>query len=98
MQAQNRDVDIAPFLKGANAVFQKFIEDGLANIERSIGNNNTSSSAFTKRNIKTETNVMTHDKLDPDYWIERLKMLKVCCKKKFFASFVINFLFFYYFL
>jgi len=34
MQVQNPNMDITPFLKGANPYFQKYIENGLAELER----------------------------------------------------------------
>lgn len=36
MQVQNPDIDLTTFLKGASPSFQKYIEDGLADIERAV--------------------------------------------------------------
>lgn len=65
IQTQHPDLDLAPFLKGANAVFKKFIEVGLSDIEKSM---------------QVPTNAESYapaKKLDPDYWMEKLDSMMV---------------------
>lgn len=79
MQTKNPDVDIEHFLQGANPIFRKFIDDGLAELENaSVATPRTSDSNSNK--ILSENRFGTHKvvgKEDPDYWMERLNRIKV---------------------
>lgn len=73
---KNPDIDIDQFLQGANPIFRKFIDDGLAELEKSVvrdADNNVSKVLSENRFAATRTN----SKQDADYWIERLNSLKV---------------------
>lgn len=79
MQTKNPDVDIEHFLHGANPIFRKFIDDGLAELENSsVAGARESDSNLNK--ILSENRFATHKvvgKEDPDYWMERLNRIKV---------------------
>lgn len=64
IQTQYPDLDLGPFLKGSNAVFKRFIEVGLSDIEKSMQESNVESYAPDK-------------KLDPDFWMEKLDSIMV---------------------
>ncbi|XP_055685524.1 protein mini spindles [Lutzomyia longipalpis] len=71
---KNPEVDVVPFLKGASPTFQKYIEDGLAEIERqrsaTAGGDNISQNISST----TDTNV---NSFNSDYWLEKLNSMKV---------------------
>lgn len=75
---------MAPFLHGANPVFLKFIEDGLAEMERNddgarrapaaAADNNSGVAAASKAFVLGESGQAAKD---PDYWMDRLKVMMV---------------------
>lgn len=71
-QKQNPEIDIEQFLQGANPVFKKFIDDGLAELEQQSGNKTENLSR-----ILNENRSRSGSKQDADYWMERLNMIKV---------------------
>ena len=72
------EVDIQLFLGGASPYFQTFINDGLAELQRSSQNN-------TNNNADTGTNNENHEMRNqadgnpnnPDYWMQKLNMYRV---------------------
>lgn len=78
-QTKNPDIDLDHFLQGANPIFRKFIDDGLAELENtSVAAARSSDSNSNK--ILSENRFSTHKEsgdVDPDYWMERLNLLKV---------------------
>ncbi|XP_053685172.1 protein mini spindles [Sabethes cyaneus] len=68
-KSKNPDIDILPFLKGASVSFQKYIFDGLAELDAS--KQNTSENA---KNAST-VNRLAQSTANPDYWMERLNSL-----------------------
>ncbi|XP_055384465.1 protein mini spindles isoform X2 [Condylostylus longicornis] len=81
-KVENPEVDVAPFLKGASPCFQKYIEDGLAELERQYSNSNNSNNQNNANgDNKYDTKIMPStnrpgNKLDPDYWMEKLSRLR----------------------
>lgn len=73
---------MAPFLHGANPVFLKFIEDGLTEMERNdagarrgpAADNNSGVAAASKAYVLGESGQAVKD---PDYWMDRLKVMMV---------------------
>ncbi|XP_037921963.1 protein mini spindles isoform X4 [Hermetia illucens] len=74
-QTKNPEVEVSPFLKGASPSFQKYIEDGLAEIERQryqeAGGDNKCDS-----NLVSSTTTKSANKQDADYWLEKLNNLR----------------------
>ncbi|XP_055533540.1 protein mini spindles isoform X2 [Wyeomyia smithii] len=68
---KNPDVDIVPFLKGASVSFQKYIFDGLAELDTS-----KQSTRENSKNVST-VNRLAQTTTNPDYWMERLNSLMV---------------------
>lgn len=68
-KSKNPDVDILPFLKGASVSFQKYIFDGLAELD--------AKKHSTKESDKKimAANCMPQSTTNPDYWMERLNSL-----------------------
>lgn len=91
---QNPDVDINPFLRGASAYFQQYINDGLAEIQRmsqnNTNNNNNTNANNTKQDViaggdtiqanRINTQIANGDGRSPDFWMERLNMYRVRAK------------------
>lgn len=73
---KNPDVDVIPFLKGASPTFQKYIEDGLAEIERQRNSVVSSDGDNITQNITptTDTNV---NNFNSDYWLDKLNTMLV---------------------
>ncbi|KAL9692090.1 hypothetical protein quinque_015792 [Culex quinquefasciatus] len=70
-KSRNADVDILPFLKGASVSFQKYIIDGLAELDaknQGLGDGNNKAMAGNRVAAST---------INPDYWMERLNSLMV---------------------
>lgn len=86
-QLKNPDVDIEHFLHGSNPIFRKFIDDGLAELERAAGDNNQSDNKVLSEN---RFGMTKPGGKDPDYWMERLNALKVSVLNQFIC--LINFL------
>lgn len=63
------------YLKGASPTFRKFIEDGLAELDRNSGPPSNVSPVQIKDNKMTEVNNSNNNPPDPDYWLERLNNL-----------------------
>jgi cytoskeleton-associated protein 5 len=64
-------VDIQPFLRGSSPYFQKFINDGLANLRKeSLNNTNNNDEETTPRALEMDSN-------NPDYWMQKLNMYRV---------------------
>lgn len=83
---QHPDFDIAPFLAGANPVFHKFIEDGLATMaardpQTILRNRQEVAAAAAAGQQQQQVLVETGQNAvkDADYWMERLKLLRVSC-------------------
>lgn len=73
-------VDITPFIKGANPVFKKYIEDQLDEIEHSNRRTNSDNTGTFK--VTPSTNYVPNDKFDADHWMQKLVSLtKVKIKK-----------------
>ncbi|XP_034486256.1 protein mini spindles isoform X2 [Drosophila innubila] len=66
---QNPDIDLSTFLQGASATFHKYIEEGLAEIER---NQNAGSTQAPDNRTDVNYQNATHD---PDYWMDRLQKM-----------------------
>lgn len=65
-------VDITPFIKGANPVFKKYIEEQLDEIEQS--NRRTNNADMGTYKMTASIHVPT-DKCDSDYWMQKLGFL-----------------------
>lgn len=78
---------MAPFLHGANPVFLKFIEDGLAEMERNddgargvlppMAADNNSAAAAAGASKSFVLGESSQANKDPDYWMDRLKVMMV---------------------
>lgn len=74
---KNPEVDVVPFLKGASPSFQKYIEDGLAEIDRQ-----RQQDTMMNAENKMDSNLVSmhasrpENKLDPEYWMEKLHGLR----------------------
>ncbi|XP_021706619.1 protein mini spindles isoform X3 [Aedes aegypti] len=68
-KSKNPDVDILPFLKGASVSFQKYIIDGLQELDA-----RKSSVKESDKKIMA-ANCMPQSTTNPDYWMERLNSL-----------------------
>lgn len=75
VQIKNPDVDIDHYLHGSNPIFRKFIDDGLAELERAAAENNPADNKVLSENRFGGSKTMGKD---ADYWMERLNALKVC--------------------
>lgn len=64
---QNPDIDLSTFLQGSSAPFHKYIEEGLAEIER---NQNAGSTQVPDN--RTDVNYQNNGP-DPDFWMDRLQ-------------------------
>ncbi|KRF82972.1 protein mini spindles isoform X3 [Drosophila virilis] len=64
---QNPDIDLSTFLQGSSATFHKYIEEGLAEIER---NQNAGSTQAPDNRTDVNYQNAVHD---PDYWMDRLQ-------------------------
>lgn len=73
LQIKNPDVDIDHYLHGSNPIFRKFIDDGLAELEKAAAENNHGDNKVLSENRFGKT----ISGKDPDYWMERLNALKV---------------------
>nr|NP_732105.2 mini spindles, isoform C [Drosophila melanogaster]Q9VEZ3.3 RecName: Full=Protein mini spindles [Drosophila melanogaster]AAF55269.3 mini spindles, isoform C [Drosophila melanogaster]AAY84896.1 LP04448p [Drosophila melanogaster] len=62
---QNPDIDLSTFLQGSSAPFHKYIEEGLAEIER---NQNAGSTQDNRTDVNYQNNGP-----DPDFWMDRLQ-------------------------
>lgn len=61
-------------MHGSNPIFRKFIDDGLAELERAAAENNPSDNKVLSEN---RFGVSKPVGKDADYWMERLNALKV---------------------
>ncbi|XP_062564824.1 protein mini spindles isoform X3 [Armigeres subalbatus] len=68
-KSKNSDVDILPFLKGASVSFQRYIIDGLAELDAKKLNSKDSDKKIMAANC------MPQSTTNPDYWMERLNSL-----------------------
>ncbi|XP_058831204.1 protein mini spindles isoform X3 [Topomyia yanbarensis] len=68
-KSKNPDVDILPFLKGASVSFQKYIIDGLAELDT-----NKQGAADTDKKVLIGNRV-PQSTANSDYWMERLNSL-----------------------
>ncbi|XP_017847656.1 protein mini spindles isoform X3 [Drosophila busckii] len=66
---QNPDIDLSTFLQGASANFHKYIEEGLAEIER---NQNTAPTQSLDNRTDVNNQNVVHE---PEYWMDRLQNL-----------------------
>lgn len=82
-QIKNPDVDIDHYLHGSNPIFRKFIDDGLAELERAAAENNQSDNKVLSEN---RFGVPKTIGKDPDYWMERLNALKVIFELKLLSN------------
>uniref|UniRef100_A0A1A9W8C3 TOG domain-containing protein n=1 Tax=Glossina brevipalpis TaxID=37001 RepID=A0A1A9W8C3_9MUSC len=85
---KNPEIDVTSFLKGASPSFQKYIEEGLAEIQRITGichdsQNNANAQINDNRldaNYQLTSSVSeSHSsglRPDPDFWMDRLNQLK----------------------
>lgn len=83
LQIKNPDVDIDHYLHGSNPIFRKFIDDGLAELERAAAENNQSDNKVLSEN---RFGVAKTIGKDPDYWMERLNALKVTFEWKLLSN------------
>lgn len=68
-KSKNPDVDILPFLKGASVSFQKYIIDGLAELDaKNQGHGDGNNKVAPGNRVAPST-------INPDYWMERLNSL-----------------------
>ncbi|XP_055907668.1 protein mini spindles isoform X2 [Eupeodes corollae] len=83
-KVKNPEIDVVTFLKGASPSFQKYIEDGLIEIERTQGQAQSTTNGDNKfesnfHQASTGSNFGTSmggDKADPDFWMDRLNHLR----------------------
>lgn len=61
-------------MHGSNPIFRKFIDDGLAELERAAAENNSPDNKVLSENRFGGTKPIGKD---ADYWMERLNALKV---------------------
>lgn len=97
---------MAPFLRGANPVFLKFIEDGLADMDRqnqthggSHSHNDAGSNHYLQANnpVSTLDNVLSdagQAQKTPEYWAERLILLKVLIYTSYISYILLYFQYF----
>lgn len=73
------EVDIQPFLRGASPYFQTFINDGLAELQRSSQNstNNNHANEAMDNDDKQMRNQADGNPNNPDYWMQKLNMYRV---------------------
>ncbi|XP_043656970.1 protein mini spindles isoform X4 [Drosophila teissieri] len=64
---QNPDIDLSTFLQGSSAPFHKYIEEGLAEIER-----NQNAGSTQAPDNRTDVNYQNNGP-DPDFWMDRLQ-------------------------
>ncbi|EDW97368.1 protein mini spindles isoform X5 [Drosophila yakuba] len=64
---QNPDIDLSTFLQGSSAPFHKYIEEGLAEIER-----NQNAGSTQEPDNRTDVNYQNNGP-DPDFWMDRLQ-------------------------
>lgn len=76
-QQKNPDVDIEHYLHGSNPIFRKFIDDGLAELERTATENNQSDNKVLSENRFGLTKANNAGN-EADFWMARLNALKVC--------------------
>lgn len=73
------EVDIQPFLKGATPYFQTYINDGLADFQRSSQNNTNNN--HSNESVDHEDNQMRNqadgNPNNADYWMQKLNMYRV---------------------
>lgn len=61
-------------MHGSNPIFRKFIDDGLAELERAANDNNVADNKVLSENRYGMSKQIGKD---PEYWMERLNALKV---------------------
>jgi hypothetical protein len=74
------EVDIQPFLKGASPLFQQYISDGLADLQRASQNNtnnNQSGSGEEEDMTAMRGSQESGNSSNPDYWMQKLNMYRV---------------------
>lgn len=73
------EVDIQPFLRGASPYFQTFINEGLAELQRSSQNstNNNHANEAMDNDDKQMRNQADGNPNNPDYWMQKLNMYRV---------------------
>ncbi|XP_020818600.1 protein mini spindles isoform X1 [Drosophila serrata] len=72
---QNPDIDLSTFLQGSSATFHKYIEEGLAEIERNQNAGSTQAPdnrTAATRSYLTDVNYQ-NSAHDADYWMDRLQ-------------------------
>ncbi|XP_055592597.1 protein mini spindles isoform X3 [Uranotaenia lowii] len=69
-KTRNPEVDILPFLKGASVSFQKYIIDGLAELD---SHQKQSSGGMEKKSVAGTR--IAQSTTNPDYWMDRLNSL-----------------------
>ncbi|KAH8294844.1 hypothetical protein KR018_003531 [Drosophila ironensis] len=72
---QNPGIDLTPFMQGSTATFQKYIEEGLAEIERNQNSGSASTQAPDNRTAATRsylTDANQNTGHDADFWMDRL--------------------------
>lgn len=79
-QLKNPTIDINPSLVGTSPSFQKFIEDGLAKLEREGGDNKRTNPIVQ---IRTTPNAKDHP---ADFYLSKLNSLKVSFFFEFLSS------------
>lgn len=70
------DFDIQPFLRGSSPFFQKFIQDGLAELQRASQNNTNNNQQSNEETASTPTQGSDNPN-NPDYWMHKLNMYRV---------------------
>lgn len=76
-QEKHPDVDIQPFLNGATPYFQKYINDGLAEMKRLSQNNTNNNQHEETSNAPNQGNQAGGNPNNPDYWMQKLNMYRV---------------------
>lgn len=72
------DVDIQPFLRGASPYFQKFINDGLAELQKSSQNStNNNEATDVNQGDNQMRNQADGNSNNADYWMKKLNMYRV---------------------
>lgn len=71
------EFDIQPFLRGSSPLFQKFIQDGLAELQRALQNNTNNNQPATGETASTTPTQGNENPTSPDYWMHKLNMYRV---------------------
>lgn len=66
------EFDIQPFLRGSSPYFQQFIQEGLAELQKTSQNNTNNNQSNDETAMRSQGN-----NSNPDYWMHKLNMYRV---------------------